>query len=56
MNRRDIIKTAGLAAVGSTLQTFNSILKANTIDHKLSKGISPFVQQFSDVEAPLKTK
>ncbi|PIF46463.1 aryl-alcohol dehydrogenase-like predicted oxidoreductase [Chryseobacterium sp. 52] len=34
MNRRDILKTAGLAAIGSALLPFDSLLKANTIDHK----------------------
>lgn len=37
MNRRDILKTVGLAAVGSALLPFDSLLKAKTIDNKLSE-------------------
>lgn len=33
MNRRDILKATGLALIGSTLIPFNSLLKANIIDH-----------------------
>ncbi|WP_431610213.1 aldo/keto reductase [Chryseobacterium sp. 'Rf worker isolate 10'] len=35
MNRRDILKTAGLAAIGSALLPFDSLLKANTSNNKL---------------------
>lgn len=38
MNRRDILKTAGLAAIGSAFLPFDSLLKANTIDHKFPEG------------------
>ncbi|AZA92793.1 putative oxidoreductase [Chryseobacterium nakagawai] len=35
MNRRNILKTAGLAAVGSALLPFDSLLKAASLDNKL---------------------
>lgn len=37
MNRRDILKTAGLAAVGAALLPFDSLLKAASTDHRIGE-------------------